>query len=303
MVYIVIPCYNESVAIFRMLSELEGVLGGVNESFSVVVMDDCSTDDTVSQLMQFNFKATNLKLNVLSTDINLGHQQAIRQALLFVHQQGGRKAIVLDADGEDDPFVIPQMLAVMDADIVQVQRGKRAETMMFRFCYAWYNFIFNLLIGKKMSVGNYCLINEKVIRLISTQSFFHFGAFLSRLPLKRKRIVSDRRKRMGGESKMTYSRLFYHALKSFIEYGEELITLFLKLTIALVLLFLSFLAIIVYLKFFTDRAILGWASTIGAGLLACTLICAGFFVSGILLLRISQNRNQQPAVHLYQLIR
>lgn len=301
--HIILPCFNEADSIIRLLQELESVLSQLEDEFVVVVVDDGSTDNTAELLSRFSFGSVNCKLRILTTVVNQGHQSAIRQGLLFAQQENASFVVVMDGDGEDDPSVIKELLHVRDADVVQVRRGKRAESLRFRMLYAIYNFIFMMLIGRRLSVGNFCLIGPRVIELIKYQNFYHLGAFLSRIPVRRKVIVADRRKRIAGTSKMSYRKLFYHAIKSFVEYGEELITLFLKMTIALAFIFFLFLAVIFYLKVFTDKAILGWASTVGAALLACTLICAGFFVSGIVLLRISNQRMNQPQLPTFKIVR
>ena len=285
-----------------MLEELDTVLSGLQEEFAVVLLDDCSTDDTLEKLKRFSFRGRNLSLEILSLDLNRGHQFAIRQGLLYVSEKGGEKAIIMDADGADDPHCIPAMLSIHDADVVRIVRGKRAEPIRFRIAYFFYRLIFRIVLGRRMNFGNFCLINKKVISIISVQPFYHFAAFLSRLPLKSASVTADRRKRVSGKSKMTFRKLFYHAMNSFVEYGEELTGVFMKLTVFLSTLFILFLFLILYLKLFTDKAILGWASTLGVALFSCLLICVGFFVSGILLLRISKNKTISVSDRQYKIL-
>ena len=301
-VFIIIPCFNEGQTIIKLINEIEKILNEKNEKCTAVIVDDSSTDDTLALLTAVRLKG-NLQLKVLTLQFNLGHQGAIAQGLLFANANHASCAIILDGDGEDDPLAIPELLSLRENDIVHVIRGKRGEKLFFRLYSSIYRLIFRLVTKKKMNFGNYCLISSKVIAITSSRTFIHFAAFLSKLHFKSVTITSDRRPRIGGNSKMNLASLVHHAFRSFIEYAQSLLMVFLKLSVFLFIFFIITIGYIVYLKIFTTYPVLGWSSTFGIGILTSALVCIGFFVSGVLLLNLSQYRAMISPVSIYKIVR
>ena len=297
---IVTPCFNENCTIVRFLGQLEETLSNLPYQFTVVVVDDCSTDDTLTLLNQYRFSATNIILEVITLEFNVGHQGAIYQGLLYSKELDANKFIVMDADGEDDPDAILDIILVDQVDVVHVVRGKRNESLFFRVAYYFYRLLFRFITSKSMNFGNYCMINRKVLNATIHTSFIHFAAYLSKIKAKHAYITHDRQKRIGGQSKMNTGSLISHAFKSLTEYAESLLLVFLKLFIVLAVSFSILILYILYQKLFTDNAILGWASTMSVGLFNTALIAIGFYVIGILLLNIAHNRNQSFKRAIYQ---
>lgn len=298
-VTIIMPCYNENITVIKFLESLEQVLSSVQQSFYVIVVDDCSTDNTLELLKQFHFATEKIALKILQLQFNVGHQAAIYQGLLFAQQLESNQFIVMDADGEDAPSAIPQLLAHREYDIVNVVRGKRQEGLLFKISYAIYKSIFRLITNKQMNFGNFCLISRKVLNSAIFHTFTHFAAFLSKQRATRKFIIAERGKRLDGISKMNYKGLLSHAFKSFVEYGEDLLMIFLKSFIFIMILFVVAISNVIYQKYFADTAILGWTSVIAIGLLNMAIISIGFFVLGILLLNLSNQKNQNNKIAIY----
>jgi glycosyltransferase involved in cell wall biosynthesis len=118
---IVTPCFNEEKSIIHFLDKLGEVLAGTGRKFVVIVVDDCSQDNTLSLLNKYNFFSSDIQLTILRLKFNSGHQSAIFQGLLYANSLTANKAIVMDSDGEDDPHAIPLLLAAEDHDIIEVK--------------------------------------------------------------------------------------------------------------------------------------------------------------------------------------
>ncbi|RCH55824.1 hypothetical protein DJ568_03445 [Mucilaginibacter hurinus] len=292
-VYIVTPCFNENTTLLKFLAALNPVLQSAGRQFVVIVVDDASNDATMEMLENFSFSAANVELSIITLKYNHGHQGAIYQGLLYANSLNAQQVIVMDSDGEDDPEAIPQLLDTKydNADIINVSRGKRNEKLSFRLFYKVYKLIFYVITGSRLDYGNFCRINKKVLECTADLSFTHFAAHLSKQKVKRARIVSDRKPRLDGKSKMKLKNLIHHAFRSFVEYAEELLMVFLKLFIILAFATILVVLYIVYQKLFTDNAILGWASTLSTTLIGIAIMCLGFFVIGILLLNLMSKNN------------
>ena len=218
---IITPCYNENVIAIKFLESLENTLANLPGHFCVVVVNDCSTDDTLSLLKEFHFSNEKLSLKIINLNCNAGHQAAIYEGLLYAQDLESNHFIIMDSDGEDSPAVIPELLNHRNTDIVNVVRSNRRESILFRFCYRIYKIMFRLVTGKQMNYGNFCLISRPVLEHAVRSHFSHFAAFLAKQTCTRQYIVAKKEERLGGQSKMGFKKHFYHAVKSFLEYGSQ----------------------------------------------------------------------------------
>jgi len=235
---IITPCYNESEVVVRFLERLEKALVLLPYTFHVIVVNDCSTDDTSLQLQSFRFISRAISLNIINLPENCGHQAAVYKGFLYAVSLPCNHFIVMDSDGQDDPKDIAGLLNFKEADIVHIVRGKRQESLFFRVCYWIYKNAFLLLTGKQMNFGNYCLINREVLEAAIAARFKHLPAFLAKQSGHKEFVVAARGRRLGGSSKMSFAKLCNHALNSFIEYwdGRKLSRL---LPVMLLFLFLA----------------------------------------------------------------
>lgn len=288
---VISPCHNENITVIKFLDLLQNTLQTLPYHFHVVVVDDYSTDNTISLLKAYEFTAANIELHIIRLRFNVGHQGAIYQGLVFAQQIDCRHFIVMDSDGEDSPLAIPELLAHLDYDIVHVVRGKRQESLSFKLSYWVYKGIFKAITGNQMNFGNYSLFNRRILETALYNNFHHFAAFLSKQKGSRQYIVYARDKRIDGKSKMNFKSLVHHAFKSLVEYGEDLLMIFLKFFMLIMILFVVSISNILYQKFWAHTAILGWASTTAIGLLNMAIISIGFFILGILLVNLNNKRN------------
>ncbi len=292
MLSLITPCFNEGPSIQAFLSQLEAVLKELKFPCYVVVVDDGSSDDTLEQLKAFHFQSDHIELKVLKLPYNMGHQAAIQQGMLYAQKLPADRFVIMDCDGEDDPKMISEMLTQGDEDIVHITRAKRSEGISFQLSYWIYRLIFWLVTKRNMNFGHYCLINRRMLEALLHRSFIHFPAALLKLDARRAFLKADRPPRLDGKSKMGYSGLVAHAFRSLVEFADELLKLFLRLFILIMLFFFTYIGYILYHKFFSGQAILGWASTLSIGLLNMALISLGFFVMGLLLLNMQAKRGQ-----------
>jgi glycosyltransferase involved in cell wall biosynthesis len=120
-VAIIIPAFNEASSIGRVIEELICVVGQENK---VVVVNDCSTDDT-SRI------AENSGAHVVELLTNHGYAQAINQGLAYATSKLNVDYLVtMDADGQHDPKSVKSLIKFMissDADLVVGQRAYTAR--------------------------------------------------------------------------------------------------------------------------------------------------------------------------------
>lgn len=289
---IVTPCFNEGGGIIQFLESIENALK--NETgyyFQVIVVDDCSLDDSIKILEKFSFKTPNLSLHLLCNQFNLGHQGSIYQGLLYTTNLQQDYVVIMDSDGEDNPAAIPLLIKNKDYDIVEVKRLKRSEGFLFRLLYLFYKLLFRIISGKTMNYGNFCMLRMNVVEKIKHTSFIHLPAYLLKHGGKRTFIEYNRSPRIDGKSKLGYKGLLMHAFKSFVEFGNDLLLWFLRLFGIVFLLLMGISVNLFYQKFVAHTAIAGWFSTLFLELLNLAMMCMGFFVLGILLINLMHHNN------------
>ncbi len=293
---IILPVFNEYELIETFLKLVEKVLSTLDVDFKLIIVDDGSIDSTVEIIKNFEFIAANISLELLQLSSNQGHQNAIREGIIHVSKKTDNTLsgiIIMDADGEDDPEAIKELISIQEFDIVFVSRGKRKESTKFKIGYFIYKILFRLITGKTINFGNYSLLSPRVIRSISKKHFFHYSAFLSKQKFDIKKINYNRQKRIDGSSKMAFKNLLFHALKSFIEYAEEVVFFQLKIFACIFVILTSTGIYILYSKFIAKNAIIGWSSTLLVGLLNSLLIMLSSIIISTLLLSIKNTLDQK----------
>ena len=293
---ILLPCYNESSGINTITNLLVSELNKLPYLFELIYIDDGSLDDTSTIIKQLNIEAPNINSSLLTLNFNMGHQKAIQQGLLFVETKNFNHVIIMDADGEDDPAAISELLRYDNMDLVQVIRGKRSENWRFKFYYRLYQSLFKTVIGKRLNFGNFCMISPKLVSIAAQTTFVHFPAFLDNQKCTKTKIKWDRNKRISGKSKMGFKNLFYHAVNSFVENAQSLLFVFIKLSMFLILGIFGLTGFILYKKYIIEVAVPGWSSTLMATLFNSLLISVGVFVLGSLQLNILSKQTSSKKV-------
>jgi dolichol-phosphate mannosyltransferase len=119
---IVVPVYNEEDVLPLLAQRLRPVADGLGTTYEVVTVDDGSTDATAVVLQRIRREWPELR--VVRLRANAGHQAAISAGLAVAR---GDYVVTLDADLQDPPEVIAQMLAVARDERVDVVYGVRSD--------------------------------------------------------------------------------------------------------------------------------------------------------------------------------
>ena len=296
---IILPFYNESDLIIDLLNLLETKFNKSIDHFKLIFVNDGSTDNGAELIDQYFFNTQNISKEIIELNSNAGHQNAIRQGLIYTKQNHLDKCkgiIIMDSDGEDNPDAILELANKTNYDVIFVARGKRKENLTFKVSYFFYKLIFKIITGQKINFGNYALISPKVLNSIAEKHFFHFSSFLSKQRFNIEYIQYDRNKRLNGKTKMGFKNLLIHALKSFIEYHEELIYFQIKVFMMMLLTFVSISCYILYSKYYAHSALIGWSSTLIIGLINGILIMFSSIIISTLLMTL-KNVMDQKNIH------
>jgi polyisoprenyl-phosphate glycosyltransferase len=235
----------------------------------------------------------------LELNVNVGHQRAIAVGMCYIAESitSAELVVVMDSDGEDNVEDIPSLISEAQRQdyqkIIFANRDKRSEPRIFRIYYFFYRILFRLLTGKKVRFGNFCCVPRKILsRIIHIADLWnHYSSsVIKNIPYST--IPSVRSKRNFGKSKMDTTRLILHGLSAISLYLDVIGVKFLRLSFLILIGIVLALPIILYIKYFTNLAIPGWASYIVAILL--NMIITILLFTFILLLQLLNNRNRKP---------
>ena len=127
---VVVPCYNEEESIAELFRRVTGICQScVNDSYELVLVNDGSSDRTWTILEDL----AGQDRHVVAVDLsrNYGHQLALSAGLSLCR---GNRVLILDADLQDPPELLGDMMQRMDAgaDVVFGQRIKREGETAFK---------------------------------------------------------------------------------------------------------------------------------------------------------------------------
>ncbi len=218
---IVIPIYNEQENIKPLLVRLLPVIE--KYQYEIIFIDDGSKDSSENTVREEAKKNKNIKL--ISLERNFGHQMALSAGYQYVT---GACAVSLDADLQDPPEIIPQMVKKWQtgAKIVYAKRERRPfdsflKRQTAQIFYRFINFLSDTPIPE--DVGDFRLLDAKVV------------AFLNKLPEKSRFlrglvawsgypfafVTFSREKRNAGQTHYTLSKMTNFALEGITSFSVK----------------------------------------------------------------------------------
>jgi polyisoprenyl-phosphate glycosyltransferase len=266
---ILIPVYGDWDSLRILIEKLDEQLSTHALRARLLIVDDGSPEQR-RDLVRGSLAAID-EIRILTLHRNLGHQRAIAVGLAYVQDHLPCQAVVvMDADGEDDPADVPRLVAKCIDEggtrIVFARRGRRSEGVRFVFFYVLFKTAYRLLTGMDMRVGNFSVIPFSILQrlVVVSEIWNHYvsGTMKARLPWTT--IETARAKRLAGRTQMNFVALATHGLSAIAVNGDVLGVRMLIATSALVVLAIVTMLTAVVIRFTTDLAIPGWATSVVA---------------------------------------
>jgi polyisoprenyl-phosphate glycosyltransferase len=218
---VVAPVYNEEATIEEFYGRVCGALGGMH--FELVLVDDGSTDGSSTVLDRL--ATTDPRVRVVCLSRNFGHQTALTAGLDHAR---GNAVVMLDADLQDPPELIPRMLDHWrtGCDVVYAVREHREGESRFKLSTArWFYRLFDKLAQVELqhNSGDYRLLDRRVLdALLSMRERNRFlrgmtvwvGYTQAAVPYKRD-------PRYAGETKYTVSRMLRFSLDAISSFSHR----------------------------------------------------------------------------------
>ncbi len=259
---IVIPAFNDWEALLKLVNQIHAVSQGNSYRCSLVVVNDCSTRPLTDEIREWKL----LPLEIVHLNRNIGHQRAIAIGITHARfQNDADYVLVMDADGEDKPEDIPELVkgAIANKDqIVFARRTKRQESRTFRFFYVIYKMVFRMLTGITIEFGNFCIIPSSLLKNIVyvSEIWNHFSGGVIKSKMRYTSVPLERGKRLAGESKMNFPALIMHGMSAVSVHIETVAVRLLLFSVGLISIAVAGIIVVSSIRLFTPFAIPGWAS-------------------------------------------
>ncbi len=259
---VVIPVFNEAQTLRMILARLDKALSGLK--WEVIFVNDGSTDESLGLMCRAALADRRVK--VLSFPRNFGHQAAITAGLDFAQ---GDAVVVMDADLQDPPEILPQMVELLREgyDVVSPQRmSRQGETLFKRWTAAlFYRLMARMADGRLTAdVGDFRLFSRRAvlaIRSFREQHRFMRG-LVAWLGLREATFPFERQARAAGETKYPLLKMMRFAWTAISSFSALPLRLATAAGAMLSCAGFVYLAYVIYLAFRTNTLVPGWASVV-----------------------------------------
>ena len=275
---IVVPCYNEeeSAPIFyKTIHKMENQIESVDLEF--VFVDDGSRDNTLEIIK--NLRKDDERVHYVSFSRNFGKEAGIYAGL---EKAKGDYVVIMDADLQDPPAMLPQMLSYIESGEYECVGTRRVDRKGEPPIRSWFARKFYKIMNKISSADivdgarDYQMMTRRVVNAILSMgeyNRFSKGIF-GWVGFKRKWLEFENVERVAGETKWSFWKLFVYAIDGIVAFSTAPLTMASIFgTIMCLTAFLFILVIIVRTLIFGDPTN-GWPS----------MVCIILLVSGIQLL-------------------
>jgi polyisoprenyl-phosphate glycosyltransferase len=296
----VVPVLDDWASFAALVGEISNEFTGSDVDIHICAIDDGSVTAIDLHSIILRPDTCISQIEIVKLALNLGHQRAIAVGLCEITNHDQVDAvIVMDSDGEDRPVDIGTLLAAArrhPGQIVLAERVRRSETLSFRFGYFLYRLLFRAMTGRTINFGNFSLLPLPAVRRLvhMPELWNHLAASVIRSRFPYLTVPTVRGARYHGNSTMNLVSLIVHGLSAMSVHTDLIFVRVLLLATLLAVLSIIGIAVVAAIRFVTDLAIPGWATTVSGDLL---IILFQIFVIGIAVgLMMLAGRSNRPII-------
>ena len=271
---LIVPCFNEQEALPFFYSEVKNVMEKLEYEYELLFINDGSKDKTLDILK--NFAESDDCVRYISFSRNFGKEAAMYAG--FCNAEGDYAA-VMDADMQDPPALLPEMLKIMETgeyDSVATRRVSRAGEPPIR---SWFARKFYAIINKISDADivdgarDFRLMRREMVDAIVAMgevNRFSKGIF-GWIGFRTYWLPYENQERVAGTTKWSFWSLLKYAINGIINFSEAPLNISSWFGIVMTAISFVFLIFIVVRRLCFGDPVAGWAST----------VCIIIFIGGI----------------------
>lgn len=220
---LVVPCYNEQANVNRFFSEVNNTFKNKVEDFEFVFVNDGSNDGTYHELKTLYNKSSG-NIQVLTFSKNFGKEAAIYAGLSHAI---GDMVCIIDADLQQRPEVVLEMLSEMEADetldcVAAYQENRKESKAMSGLKSSFYKLINKITdVDFVNGASDFRLMKRAMVDAIVDMTEYHrfSKGIFSWVGFNTKYIPYKVEERQFGETKWSYRKLFKYAFEGIISFS------------------------------------------------------------------------------------
>ena len=240
---IIIPAYNEEESLPFLYERLEKLMDSItNYEFEVLFINDGSKDNTLNLIKEYREKDS--RISYVDFSRNFGKEIGMIAGLDYAT---GDAVIFMDADLQDPPELIPEMIKYWEKgyDDVYAQRRSRAgETFLKKFTSKMYYKVLQTLtpVPIQKDTGDFRLLDRRCVNALKKlrETDRNSKSMFSWIGYKKKAVLYDRDPRVAGKTKWNYKKLVNLAIDGITSFTTS------PLRISTYIAIPTFLALFVY---------------------------------------------------------
>lgn len=214
-VTIIIPAYNEEASLPFLYERIEKLINSIdNYEFEILFVNDGSKDKTIELIKEYREKDN--RISYVDFARNFGKETAMIAGLDYAT---GDCVIFMDADLQDPPELIPEMLKYWEEgydDVYAQRRSRKGETWLKKFTSKMYYRVLQSLTNVEIQkdTGDFRLLDKRCVNVLRKmrESQRCSKSMFSWIGYKKKAIVYDRDPRIAGKTKWNYGKLINLAI-------------------------------------------------------------------------------------------
>lgn len=277
---IIVPCYNEEESLpifYKTVCDLEGQGHLQTVDLEFVFVDDGSGDGTLDVFRELGSKDE--RVHYVSFSRNFGKEAGIYAGL---SKSKGDYVVIMDADLQDPPAMLPQMLEYIESGEYERVATRRVDRKGEPPIRSWFARKFYKLMNKISSADivdgarDYQMMTRKVVdAIIAMGEYNRFSkGIFGWVGFKSKWLEFENVERVAGETKWSFWKLFIYAIDGIVAFSTAPLIMASVFGVLMCLVAFIFIIVIIIRTLVFGDPTSGWPS----------MVCIILLVSGIQLL-------------------
>ena len=274
---VLIPAYNEEAVLPQLFARLKDLQKTIKKyRLELLFINDGSSDDTLTMIQREAKKNSSIAYVNLSR--NFGKEAGMLAGFDYAK---GDAVVIIDADLQDPPELIPQMIELWEQgydDVYARRRSRQGETWLKRKTSEWYYRILqkSTRIPIQRDTGDFRLLDRRCIEALRLlrESQRNTKALFSWIGFNKKELLYDRDPRAAGDTKWNYNKLINLAIDGITSFTTT------PLRISSILGLIISCCAFIYILYLLIRPLFG----IPTGTVYSSLMAVILFLSGIQLI-------------------
>ena len=277
---VVVPCYNEAETLPELHRRVTDACAALGLSYEILLVNDGSTDASWPILAALAQKDSHML--VINLSRNHGHQLALTAGLAYCR---GDRILIIDADLQDPPELIPDMVRLLDGgkDVVYGRRRARQGEGLFKRLTAT---LFYRAIGRLTDIsiprdtGDFRVMNRRVLDVFLAMPERHrfIRGMISWTGFRQEPFLYDRQARFAGSTKYPLRKMIRFAIDAITAFSIKPLALasWLGIATGLVACPLSLYTLVSWVQ---GKTVVGWTSLMAVIVLfgSVQLVILGIF--------------------------